>query len=173
MLCRYSYYLVSAAKIFRIPVAVKKSITILQLLQFAFVVAQVHVHATMPFVGMSSCSEYERIPGSNWWKERDKSCPPWYFIWPKNQNCQGSFSAVAQRVEFKLTRSLTQRSWLFSLDKVAASWDSQREVWFRYFHSIKASNWLQGPQRQITSSFSQEFLTAELLHLASAHLVSP
>jgi hypothetical protein len=39
--CRYSYYLAAGSKLFRIPVVVKKSITQIQLIQFAFVLAQV------------------------------------------------------------------------------------------------------------------------------------
>lgn len=49
--CRYSYYLVSGAKLFRIPVVFKKSITVLQMVQFAALLSQVrpltpcHMHA--------------------------------------------------------------------------------------------------------------------------------
>ena len=39
--CRYSYYLVSSAKVLRIPLAVKKSITIMQMVQFALLFSQV------------------------------------------------------------------------------------------------------------------------------------
>lgn len=39
--CRYTYYLISGAKIVKIPVAVKKSITVMQMVQFGFLMGQV------------------------------------------------------------------------------------------------------------------------------------